>query len=78
MTKLWEPSPQRIAQAHLTAFAAAIAAKHDVDVGTYKKLWQWSIDHKWDFWREMWTYGGVLGEPGNRVLLDADRMPGAH
>ena len=78
MTKLWEPSPQRIAQAHLTAFAAAIAAKHDVDVGTYKKLWQWSIDHKWDFWREMWTYGGVLGESGNRVLLDADRMPGAH
>jgi len=78
VTKLWEPSPQRIAQAHLTAFAAAIAAKHDVDVGTYKKLWQWSIDHKWDFWREMWTYGGVLGEPGNRVLLDADRMPGAH
>jgi len=78
VTKLWEPSPQRIAQAHLTAFAAAIAAKHDVDVGTYKKLWQWSIDHKWDFWREMWTYGGVLGESGNRVLLDADRMPGAH
>jgi acetoacetyl-CoA synthetase len=78
MNKLWEPSPQRIAQANLTAFAAAIAAKHDVDVGTYRKLWQWSIDHKWDFWREMWTYGGVLGEPGNRVLVDADRMPGAH
>ena len=78
MTKLWEPSPQRIAQANLTAFAAAIAAKHDVDVGTCRKLWQWSIDHKWDFWREMWTYAGVLGEPGNRVLVDADRMPGAH
>lgn len=78
MNKLWEPSSQRIAQANLTAFAAAIATKHGVDVGTYKKLWQWSIDHKWDFWREMWTYGGVLGEPGNRVLLDADRMPGAH
>ena len=77
MTKLWEPSPQRVAQANLTAFAAAIAAKHGVDVGTYKKLWQWSIDHKQEFWREMWNYGGVLGTPGDRVLLDADRMPGA-
>ena len=25
----------------------------------------------------MWDYGGVIGTPGDRVLLDADRMPGA-
>ena len=77
MTKLWEPSPQRIEQANLTAFAAGVAAKYGVDVGTYKSLWQWSIDHKPEFWREMWNYGGVLGKPGDPVLLDADRMPGA-
>ncbi|MEO8508514.1 MAG: acetoacetate--CoA ligase [Betaproteobacteria bacterium] len=76
-SKLWEPSAERVAQANLTSFAAVIAARYGVDVDTYGKLWQWSIDHKWDFWREMWTYGGVLGESGDRVLLDADRMPGA-
>jgi len=77
MTKLWEPSRQRIAQANMTAFAASVAAKYGVDVGTYARLWRWSIDHKPEFWRDMWTYGGVLGMPGERVLLDADRMPGA-
>ena len=76
-TKLWEPTPERIAQANITAFAALIEAKHHVDVDTYARLWQWSVDHKWDFWREVWDYGGVLGTPGERVLLDADRMPGA-
>jgi len=76
-TKLWEPSPERIAQANVTAFAALIEAKHHVDVDTYARLWQWSVDHKWDFWREVWDYGGVIGTPGDRVLLDADRMPGA-
>ena len=76
-SKLWQPSPERIAQANLTAFAAAVGAKHGVDVGTYAKLWQWSVDHKWDFWRDIWDYGGVLGAPGDRVLEDAERMPGA-
>ncbi|MCC7325405.1 MAG: hypothetical protein IT521_01190 [Burkholderiales bacterium] len=28
---LWEPSPERIAQANITAFAAAIEARHGVD-----------------------------------------------
>ncbi|MEO8753219.1 MAG: AMP-binding protein, partial [Casimicrobiaceae bacterium] len=77
MTRLWEPTAQRVAQANLTAFAAAIGAQHGVDVGTYARLWRWSIDHKWDFWRAIWNYGGVIGVPGDRVLLDADRMPGA-
>ncbi len=75
--KLWEPSAERIAQANVTAFAAAVSGRHGVDVGTYAKLWRWSVDHKWDFWHEIWSYGGVLGTPGERVLLDADRMPGA-
>ncbi|MFO1323849.1 MAG: acetoacetate--CoA ligase [Burkholderiales bacterium] len=75
--KLWEPSPQRVAQANLTAFAAAVAARHGVDVATYAKLWHWSLDHKWDFWRAIWDYAGVLGAPGDRVLEDAERMPGA-
>ena len=75
--KLWQPSPERIAQANLTAFAAAMSAKHGEDLSAYTRLWRWSVDRKWDFWRALWDYAGVLGTPGDRVLLDADRMPGA-
>ena len=78
MTKLWEPSPERVAQANLTAFAAGVAHRHGVEVDTYARLWRWSIDHKWEFWQEVWRFGEVIGVPGDRVLVDADRMPGAH
>ncbi len=77
MEPLWTPSPERIANANITRFAAEVAQQHGIDVGTYERLWRWSVDHKWDFWRAIWSFGGVLGQPGARVLEDADRMPGA-
>ncbi len=77
MEPLWTPSPERVANANITRFAAEVGQQHGVDVATYDRLWRWSIDHKWDFWRAIWSFGGVLGEPGACVLEDADRMPGA-
>ncbi|MEO8344451.1 MAG: acetoacetate--CoA ligase [Betaproteobacteria bacterium] len=76
-TALWNPSPERVAGANLTAFAAKIGARHGVDVSDYDALWQWSVDHKWDFWREVWDDAGVIGTRGDRILLDAEKMPGA-
>ncbi|MCC6197795.1 MAG: acetoacetate--CoA ligase [Burkholderiales bacterium] len=75
--RLWEPSAARVAAANVTAFAGRIAGKYGADVGDYGKLWRWSVDHKPQFWRELWDYAGVLGTPGDRVLADAERMPGA-
>ncbi len=76
-TRLWSPTPDRVAKANLTAFAARLGARHGVDLSTYDALWRWSIDHKWDFWCEVWDEAGVIGERGETVLVDADRMPGA-
>ena len=76
-TRLWTPTPQQVARANLTAFAAKIGARHGVDVTTYDALWRWSIDHKADFWREIWDDSGVIGTRGETVLVDGDRMPGA-
>jgi acetoacetyl-CoA synthetase len=74
---LWTPSAARIEAAPITAFARRVAEAHAVDVSDYRRLWQWSIDHKWDFWRAVWDDAGILGVPGERVLEDAERMPGA-
>ena len=43
----------------------------------YGSLHAWSIAARSDFWRLVWDFCGVLGEPGDRVLVDGDRMPGA-
>jgi acetoacetyl-CoA synthetase len=74
---MWTPSPQRVAGAIVTAFARRLAERHGADVSDYHRLWQWSLDHKPEFWRAVWEDGGVIGTPGERVLEHADRMPGA-
>jgi acetoacetyl-CoA synthetase len=38
------------------------------DAAGYDKLWHWSLDEPKTFWRAVWRFSGVLGEPGERVL----------
>ena len=76
-TPLWTPTPGRIADALITAFARRVEARHGLRFDDYDALWRWSIDHPGPFWRAVWEDAGILGDPGGRVVDDADRMPGA-
>jgi len=73
MDKLWTPSAARVEQATITDFARA----HGFAPSDYHALWRWSVDRHDVFWRALWDYAGVIGEPGDRILIDGDRMPGA-
>src|SRR5438105_13187074 len=74
---LWQPSAQRVAQANLTAFADGASGRHGVALPDYSALYRWSNEDSESFWREIWDYGGVIGDRGGRTLIDRDRMPGA-
>jgi acetoacetyl-CoA synthetase len=75
---LWQPSPERIACAHLTAFIAAVKRDHGASVDDYPSLYRWSISHPDLFWNAVWQFCGVVGEQrGTPVLVHADEMPGA-
>ncbi len=74
---LWQPSPDRIARANLTAFADRAGAKHGVELPDFGALYRWSIDQPEAFWREVWDDAGIIGDRGARTLVDAQRMPGA-
>src|SRR5439155_12494305 len=74
---LWQPSPERVAHANMTLFASRIADRYAVALPDYTALYRWSIDESEAFWREIWDYGGVTGEIGQRTLIDAHKMPGA-
>jgi acetoacetyl-CoA synthetase len=73
---LWRPSAERIARANLTVFGARAAKKHGVAIAEYADLHRWSVSDRAAFWRDLWDWCEVVGEPGARVLVD-DRMPGA-
>ncbi|HEX6979780.1 MAG TPA: acetoacetate--CoA ligase [Alphaproteobacteria bacterium] len=74
---LWQPSPDRIAKANVTAFRTEMERRHGLSLPDYQALWRWSVDQPAAFWREMWLFGRIVGDPGDVVLADADRMPGA-
>ena len=74
---LWTPSAERIAGANLTGFIKAAEAASGVKFADYGALWRWSIASPAEFWRLVWAFCGVIGDPGKGVLEDAERMPGA-
>lgn len=74
---LWQPSPERIEQAAVTRFRAAANARFGLSLADYDALWDWSVAKAEDFWRFLWDWAGVVGDPGPVVLADAGRMPGA-
>ena len=75
---LWQPSPERIADANLTRYAALVRERHGLNAGDYAALHRWSIEDRAAFWTAIWEYGAVIGDRGDGpALVDGDRMPGA-
>jgi acetoacetyl-CoA synthetase len=61
----------------MTAFMHHVSAKTGRDVGNYSDLHRYSIDQPGDFWRDVWIFCDIRGEMGNRLVENADKMPGA-
>ncbi|HOV04608.1 MAG TPA: AMP-binding protein, partial [Kaistiaceae bacterium] len=74
---LWQPTPEAIAAAPMTRFMRLAEERFGVALPDYDALHAWSVDDREAFWSLVWDFGGVIGDKGERVLVDGDRMPGA-
>ncbi len=74
---LWEPTPERIAATNLRRFMDEAGRRAGRRFTDFAGLHRWSVEDRDAFWRLVWDWGGVIGEPGATVLADGDRMPGA-
>ncbi|MGB3540749.1 MAG: acetoacetate--CoA ligase [Mesorhizobium sp.] len=74
---LWTPSAERIEAAPMTAFMKAAAEQSGRSLGSYAELHRWSVDDREAFWNLVWDFCGVIGDKGEAVLADGDKMPGA-
>ncbi len=70
---IWTPSTERINAANITAFAK----RAGFAINDYAALHHWSINSPDQFWRTVWDFCGVLGDSGEIVLVDGEKMPGA-
>jgi acetoacetyl-CoA synthetase len=44
---------------------------------SYGELHRWSVESSADFWELVWRFCEVRGEPGERRVINPERMPGA-
>src|SRR5690606_13846204 len=61
----------------LTRFRGEAAARAGRPLADYAALHDWSVAEPAAFWDLMWDFAGVIGEKGERPLVDGDAMPGA-
>ena len=75
---LWRPSSKIKEESNLNQFIKNFVDEfnNQSDVN-YEELWKWSIEKPEKFWDSIWDYSNVLGEKGDILLKDKDKMPGA-
>ena len=74
---LWTPPETAMRDSALARFAAIVKERSGLDwQGDYERLWSWSVENSEAFWSELWDFYGVVGDKGDVVLKDPDRMEG--
>jgi acetoacetyl-CoA synthetase len=74
---MWQPRQNQIDNALITRFARMAIRDWNLSLNNYPAFYQWSVDHPEAFWQSVWKFADVRGDAGARVLIDADKMPGA-
>mgnify|MGYP002266821047 CR=1 FL=1 len=69
---LWTPSQDQVNQSLMKEFMALASSRSGHSFGSYAELYDWSIDDKQEFWSTLWDFCGVIGDKGERVLIDGD------
>jgi acetoacetyl-CoA synthetase len=74
---LWRPDPDGLEQTGMRRFGRAAARRWHREFADYDALHRWSWERPEEFWPSLWAVAGIVGDPGRRVLVDGDEVPGA-
>ena len=56
----------------MTRFIRHVNQQHGKVFSDYDALYQWSIDDKESFWSTLWDFCEIIGDKGERILIDGD------
>ena len=74
---LWTRRPNNASRIRLAAYVLDMEAQYNRRFASYRDAHEWSVDSPAEFWRFVWSFTGVIGDPGAEIALDLDKMPGA-
>ena len=61
---LWQPSEARVGATRVDSFRRSVHPQASDSV----ELWEWSVDQPGEFWKSVWDWCGVVGDPGSRLF----------
>lgn len=73
---LWTPRPEQIPP-NFARFIAKVEARSGRRIADYGALHHWSVDDRAGFWDLVWDELGVIGEKGERRLVEGASMQDA-
>lgn len=74
---LWTPTQERVEASRVSEFVAFLRDRDRADVAGFDELHRWSVTHPGEFWRSVWDFFAVVGDPGERLVENAGDMTGA-
>ena len=77
---IWEPGPERVERANLSRFMRFVReTTGNEDIRRYAPLYDFSVRQPERFWQLVWEFCGIRAHGDHEpVLVDRERMPGAH
>ena len=63
--QIWQPDQAIAEQTLLSDYMHFLAEDGYGSFADYDALWQWSVDDLSSFWRSVWVFGDIIGEPGD-------------
>ncbi|MDX1802736.1 MAG: acetoacetate--CoA ligase [Alcanivorax sp.] len=70
---LWQPGPQQ-QHCRLARFQQQARELSGQALSDYQALHTWSVQQPDAFWRQVWDFCGVVGEPGDTVMEAAEQF----
>jgi acetoacetyl-CoA synthetase len=73
-TMLWAPEEARVANAEISVYMRYIREKYALSFENYAELYAWSIADSETFWSSYWDFCGIIGNKGERILINGENI----
>ncbi len=74
---MWQPSESRVHGTQMHAFMHRVSGKYGIAPG-FPAMHAWSVDHREDFWREMFDFAGIVTTTTSDRVTTGEGMLGTN
>jgi len=68
-TYSWQIKKERLIKTNIAKYSNFIKKNYKINFANdYNRMWQWSVDNPGNFWKSVWDFTKIKGEPGNILL----------